>query len=96
MDPPLGLGLRDALYAVTARLEAKQTPGACAADPEGDLLESPHVALALAHQLELEPGGVAEAPVHAEQVGREQRGLVAAGAGPDLDDHARALVLGSR
>ena len=36
------------------------------------------------------PGGVAQ--VHPEQLGREQRGLVAAGPGPDLEDDVAVVV----
>ena len=65
--------------------------GAAAADFRDDFLEAALGALAHRHDLGLPAllGGVAL--VHAEQVAGEQRGLVAAGAGADFQDHV-ALV----
>ena len=92
MDAPLGLRGRDALHPVAPGLEAEQAPGVVPGDAEGHLLVAAHLAGAAAHELDLEPGAVAEAAVHPEEIRREEGRLVAAGPRPDLDDHAPPLI----
>ena len=95
VDAALRLGVRHALHPVHAALELQPAEHALALDRGDDLLVAAGVALADA--LHLDPpavlGGVAL--VHAEQVAGEQRRLVAAGAGPHLQD-GRGVLVGVR
>ena len=59
-----------------------------------DLLDPLQVGLALGEHLDLVAVLLGPAGVHAVGVAGEQGGLVAAGAGPDLDDHVLAVVGG--
>ena len=56
------------------------------------LLEAADAGLARRHQLHLPALRLGEAGVHAEQLGREQRRLLAAGPGPDLEQHVLLVV----
>src|SRR5438046_1137610 len=86
VDAPLRLGDRHALHAVHAGLVAQRSVHLGAAHREHGFLEPAEGALAQAQHLDLPAVALAEARVHAEQGGGEQRGLVAAGAGADLHD----------
>ena len=83
---------RDALDAMDAALELEPAVGAVAVDLDDRLLDPADARLVEAQHLGLEavPLGVAE--VHPQELGREQRGLLAAGAGPDLHDHVAVVV----
>ena len=59
-----------------------------AGDRRDDLLEAAVAAVRRAHQLDRPTLGLRVAAVHPEQLAREQRGLVAAGARADLKDDA--------
>ena len=91
MDAPAAFGHRHALHEVHAALELQfgEHPGAV--DLGDDLLEPAEVVGVQADRLDLPAllGGIAL--VHAEQVRREQRRFVAAGAGADFE-HRRARI----
>ena len=91
MDAAGAFGVRHALHAVHAGFELELGERAAAADFRDDLLVAAHRAFAGGDHLDLPAllGGVAL--VHAEQVAREQRCLVAAGAGANFEDDV-ALV----
>ena len=84
-------GVGHALHAVHAGFEFQLGEGAAAADLGDDFLVAAHGAFARGDHLDLPAllGGVAL--VHAEQIAREQRRLIAAGAGADFEDDV-ALV----
>ena len=94
VDPALGLGLRDALDAVAAALELEVAEGAVALDAERDLAEAAQLGRDHVDRLERPALRLGVAPVHLEEVAGEERGLVAAGPGADLDDHARVVGAG--
>ena len=66
--------------------------GALAADLERDLLVAAVVVLVRREDLDREALGLRVARVHARQLAGEDAGLVAAGAGADLDDHVLGVV----
>ncbi len=70
-----------------ATLEAEEAVGAIALDLGRGLLEAARIRVALVQHRDLEAPALREADVHAEQLRGEQRGLLAAGAGTDLEDH---------
>ena len=86
VDPPLGLGLGNALDAVCTALELEHRVGAVALDRERV------VAVADRQRLDLEAAALGVAGQHPVQVARPQARLVAAGAGTDLDDHVLVVV----
>ncbi len=88
---PERLGVGNALHAVDARLEFQLGEGAAAAHLGDDLLVAADRAFAGGDHLDLPAllGGIAL--VHPEQMAGEQRGLVAAGPGADLENDV-ALV----
>ncbi len=88
MDAPACLGRRNPLHPVDAGLELQPGEHPLARDVGDDLLVAARVALALRQHLDLPAMKLGIALVHAEQIAGEQRRLVAAGAGPDLDDGA--------
>ena len=92
VDAALCLGRRHALHAVRAGLELEPRVRALADDAADDLLVAAVLAGALAQHLDSPalPFGVAR--VHAEQVAREDRGLVAAGAGADLEEDVAVVA----
>ena len=92
VDPALRLGLRHPLDAVGAALELEHRVGAVAADLERDLLEAADLGGRLREHLGGEAALLRVAGEHLVQVAREQRGLVAARAGADLDDHVLVVV----
>src|SRR6266536_2129140 len=93
VDAPLRLGHGDPLDAVHARLELEPGPRALAVDGENDLLEPAlEAGQALGQDLDLVAVLLGPARVHAVQLSREQRGLVAACARADLDDHVLVIV----
>ena len=86
VDAALRLGRRHALHAVHARFELQPGEHAAAGDGGDRLLVAADAGVGELHDLEAPAvlGGVAL--VHAEQIGGEQRRLVAAGAGADFQD----------
>ena len=92
VDAPAGLGDRHALHAVHARFVLQAGEHALAGDGRHDLLVAAEIVLREADDLGLPAVQLGVAAVHAEQVGGEQGGLVAAGAGAHLEDGA--LVVG--
>ncbi len=92
MDAALGLGDRDPLYAVHAGLVLEPTVRVRSADLERDLLEPAEVGGGGREDLRLPPMAIGEPLIHLEEVARPQRGLLAAGARPDLQDQVLALV----
>jgi hypothetical protein len=92
VDPALGLGRRHALHAVHPGLPLEDRVGAVALDLEGHRLEPADLVRRGRELLDLEAplGGVAGE--HAVDVAGEQRGLVTAGAGANLDDHVAVVV----
>ena len=92
VDAPLRLGLGDALHAVRAALVLEDRVGAVALDREDALLDAAAVARAHLELLPVEAAALGVALEHPREVGGPERGLVAADALPDLDDHV--LVVG--
>ena len=92
VDPALRLGLRHPLDPVGAALELEHRVGAVAPDLEGDLLEAADLGRRLREHLGREAALLGVAGEHVEEVAGEQRRLVAAGAGADLDDHVLVVV----
>ena len=93
VDAALGFSGRHALHPVHAGFELQMGKGSCAIDVGDHFLVAAMLALAGGDHLHLPAleGGIAL--VHAEQVAREDRRLVAAGSGADFEDHV-ALVGG--
>ena len=91
MDAPAALGHRHALHPVHAALELELGEHALPGDVGDDLLEPADVARVRADHLDPPALLGRIALVHPEQVGREQRRLVAAGAGADLE-HRRPRI----
>ena len=92
VDAPLALGGRHPLHPVHAALVLEHRVRARALHGERDLLVAAGVALAGPELLDGEAPGRGVAQVDLEQVAREQGGLLAAGAGPDLDDRVPVVV----
>src|SRR5207244_6751230 len=91
VDPALRLGLGDALDAVRARLPLEDRVGAVALDREHDLLEAAGLVRAHLELLDGEAAPLRVAREHPVDGGRPERGLVAADALADLDDHVLAV-----
>ncbi len=96
MDAAARLGFRHALHAVDPRFEFQPGKHALARDMGGDFLDAAELGLAFLEDLEGPALRLREALVHAEQVAGEQRRLLAAGAGADLDHRGTGIgrVLG--
>ena len=92
VDPPLRLGLRHPLDAVGAALVLEHRVGAVALDRERDLLEAADLGRALGEDLGAEAALLGVAGEHLVEVAREQRRLVAPGAGADLDEDVLVVV----
>jgi hypothetical protein len=93
VDAALRLGLRHALHAVAAGLEAQLAPRAFALDREHDLLEAADLARRRLEHLGPPVLRIEVVLVDAPQIAREQRCFVAAGAGADLHDHLAPVVV---
>jgi hypothetical protein len=93
VDAALRFRRRHALHPVHAGFELQPREDAGPRDRGDDLLVAAEVVLRDRDELRLPAMQVGIAGVHAEEIGREQRRLVAARAGPDLQDGA-ALVGG--
>jgi hypothetical protein len=93
VNAALALGRRNALHAMNPRLAPQRAVRPFAGDLEYHFLGAAERAVGERHGLELPAVPLAEAHVHAVEVSREERGLVAAGAGADFDDRV-ALIEG--
>src|SRR4051812_44427074 len=91
MDPPLRLGLGDALDAMRAGLPLEDGVRAVALDREHDLLETARLVTARLELLDGEAPPLGVARQHPEDVGRPEGSLVTADALADLDDHVLAV-----
>ena len=98
VDAPLRLGLRHALHAMHAGFELQPGEHPLAGDLGDDFLVAAGRRLACRDDGDLPAMGVGIALIHAEEIGREQRGLLAAGSGTDLEDGALLVgqVLGQQ
>ena len=92
MDAALLLGHRNALHAVHAAFVLELAVDLVAADQRDDFLEPAHGGFAAGGHFHLPALRFAVARVHAEDLGREQGGLVAAGAGADFEHHVLVVV----
>src|SRR5947209_3781435 len=93
VDAPLGLGGGHSLDAVAAGLEFELGVGALPDDARDDLLVPAGVARRLRYHLHLPALAFRVARIHAEEVAREERRLVSAGPGADLEEDV-ALIVG--
>jgi hypothetical protein len=91
VDAALGFGGGDALHAVDSALVAQAAEDGVAGDLEDDFFEASESGGAGVHRFNSEPLGFRVALIHPVEVGGEERGLVAAGAGADLDDGVAVL-----
>ena len=89
MDASARFRHRNALYAMHAALEFELGVDARAVHFQRRVLDAAEIALGAVHDFGLPALKLAIALIHLEQIGREQRGLVAAGAGADFDDGRR-------
>ena len=92
MDAAARLGRRDALHLVHAALELEPAVGAVAAHLDDGLLDAIDAGLVQAEHLRLEAVAVRVARVHTEDLGGEQRRLVATRPCADLEDHVAIVV----
>jgi len=92
VDAAARLGDGHALHPVDAALELEPAPRAAALDEEDDVLEAADAGGARVHHLHLPALRLRVLRVHAREVGGEQRRLVAAGAGADLDEDVLVVV----
>ena len=90
---PARLGLGHALDAVHAGFEFEPGEHVAAGDRGGRLLEPAEPGFGQVEHLEAPAAQRGVALVHAEQLGGEQRRLVAAGAGADFEDRVALVVL---
>ena len=90
--PAAGLRHRDPLDAMDAALMLQPAISAASLDLKDDLLDGAQTGLVGVDNLRLPPLALGVPRVGFEQVGGEQAGLVAAGAGPDLHDHVLGIV----
>jgi hypothetical protein len=77
---------------VHARLVLELRVGAAPGDAGDDLLDAPGRPARHRENLDAPPEALGEARVHPEQIGGEQGGLLAAGAGPDLEQDVLLVV----
>ena len=75
-----------------ATLELQPAPGAATLDEQDRVLEAAHAGDGGIHHLDPPPLALGVLRVHAHQLGREERGLVAAGAGADLEEDVLLVV----
>src|SRR5256885_7354981 len=91
-DGALRCGFRTALPAMPAGLELEPGVGALADDLRDHFLVAAELGGALRDDLGLPALPLGVTRVHAEQVGGEERRLVAAGAGADLEEDIALVV----
>ena len=92
VDAPLRLRLRHSLHAMDAGLVLEHAVCAVALDLEHDLLEAADLCRVEGERFAREAAPLRVAREHPEEIAREERGLVAAGSRPDLDDHVLRVV----
>ena len=92
VDAAAGLGVRHALHPVHAALVLQAAVGAAALDRGDDFLDAARAALAARHDLELPALALGVTAVHAEEIGGEERGFVAARAGADFENDVLVVV----
>src|SRR4029077_16642983 len=92
VDAAGGLGLGHPLHAVDSPFVLEPAVGAAPLDDGRDLLDAADPGLREVDDLDAPPLLLGVAAVHAEELGREEAGLVAAGAGADLEDDVAAVV----
>src|SRR5271156_2917540 len=92
VNASLRLGRRHALHAVGARLELQQRVGAATDDAADDFLVAAVLAGTLGEHLHLPALRFGVTGIHAKQIAREQRGLVAAGACAHLQKNIAVVV----
>ena len=92
VDAAARLGCRHALDAVDAALVFQLAVGAAPFDRRDDFLEAADAGVAARHHLDAPALALGVLAVHAEQLGGEQRGFVAAGAGADFEHDVLFVV----
>ena len=92
MDAALLLGHRHALHAVHAALVFQLAVDLVAADQRDDFLQPAHGRFAAGGDFHLPALRFRVARVHAEDLGGEERGFVAARAGADFEHHVLLVV----
>ena len=92
MDAAAGLGLRDPLDAVSAHLVPQVAVDLVAGDRENDFLKAPEIGAASVDHLDFPALLLGKTAVHAEEVSREESGLISAGAGADLNDDVSSAI----
>ena len=91
VDPPRRFRGRHPLHAMRAALELEPRVRTIAADLDDRLLDSADAGFVKAHDLGRVAVTFGVAQVHPEELGGEQGGLLAAGTGPDLEDHVAVV-----
>ncbi len=92
MNAPLAFGGGHALHAVHAAFIAQMAIGVLAGDLEDDFAISAAIGFGGGKDFDLPAVALGVARVHAEEIGREERGLVPTGAGPNFDDDVLGVV----
>ena len=92
VDAAAGLGFRDALHPMHARLEFQPREHIASGDVGRGFLVAADARLRHFHDLEPPAMLGRETLIHAEQVGGEQRRLIAAGTGPHLEDGVARII----
>ena len=92
VDAPLGFGLGHALDAVHAGFELQTGIGAFAFHRESDFFIAANADFICGEDFGLVVMQVGIAQVHAQQVGRKEGGLIAAGAGPNFYDNVAIVA----
>jgi len=92
MNPAARLGGRHPLDAVHAALVLQLAVDAAPLDRRDHFFQAADAGIAARHRLEPPPVALGEHAVHPEELGGEQRRLVAAGAGADFEDDVLLVV----
>src|SRR5215469_5192863 len=92
VDAPLRLGGGHALHTVRTGLELQPRERPLAGDATDDLAIATVLARALAEHLRAEAPGFGIARLHAVEIAGEDRGLVAAGSGPHLEEDVALIA----
>jgi hypothetical protein len=92
MDAAGGLGRGHSLDAVDAAFVLQARVRALALDQRRDRLDPADSGVVAVHDLDLPAPAFGVALVHAEELRREERGLVAARTGADLDEDVARIV----
>ena len=92
MNAAARFGRGHSLDAVDAALKLQARVGASTVNLEDDLLQAADAGFVRVVDFDGPAMPLGIAGVHPEEVRREERGLLAPGAGPDLDDHVFVIV----